>query len=228
MTSAHSTRNTSIRTRKIRGEESFVSSISIAEREAGPAGIAGVIRWVSVYRAPIWHSGAEKKDQIRLDSGVETEPVAETGLGLVRIFADTVLLPLISGILDDRFVPGGAGRDRLGALDPDGHRMGGATAHRQFRLGRYHLDLCGGTGRCRQRAVAGRGRCAESAAMAGRGPGGGLVAAAGGPHRRALKGDIGRSPLRRFRQRMGRGFAAPDVRLPAKSGVRIDPAGVCD
>ena len=44
MTSAHSTRNTSIRTRKIRGEDSLVSSISIAEREEGPEGIAGVIR----------------------------------------------------------------------------------------------------------------------------------------------------------------------------------------
>src|SRR5258705_11362101 len=37
--SPHSTRNTSIRTRKIRGEDSLLSSISIAEREEGPAGI---------------------------------------------------------------------------------------------------------------------------------------------------------------------------------------------
>src|SRR5712692_1609092 len=44
MTSAHSTRNTSIRTRKIRGEDNLLSSISIAEREEGPEGIAGVIR----------------------------------------------------------------------------------------------------------------------------------------------------------------------------------------
>src|SRR3954447_10732864 len=33
--SAHSTRNTSIRTRKIRGDDSLVSSISIAERVLG-------------------------------------------------------------------------------------------------------------------------------------------------------------------------------------------------
>ena len=33
--SEHSTRNTSIRTRKIRGDDSFVSSISIAERVVG-------------------------------------------------------------------------------------------------------------------------------------------------------------------------------------------------
>jgi hypothetical protein len=44
MTSAHNTRKTSIRTRKIRGEDSFVSSISIAEREGEPAGITDVIR----------------------------------------------------------------------------------------------------------------------------------------------------------------------------------------
>src|SRR3954470_3012995 len=35
----HSTRNTSIRTRKIRGEDSLLSSISIAEREEGPDAI---------------------------------------------------------------------------------------------------------------------------------------------------------------------------------------------
>ena len=43
-TSAHSTRNTSIRTRKIRGEDSLLSSISMSEREEWPEGIAGVIR----------------------------------------------------------------------------------------------------------------------------------------------------------------------------------------
>src|SRR4051794_18484308 len=50
MTSAHSTRNTSIRTRKIRGEDSLLSSISISEREEGPEGIASVIR----YEKPRW------------------------------------------------------------------------------------------------------------------------------------------------------------------------------
>src|SRR5260370_30467086 len=44
VTSAHSTRNTSIRNRKIRGEDSLVSSISIAEREEEPEGIDDVIR----------------------------------------------------------------------------------------------------------------------------------------------------------------------------------------
>ena len=41
MTSAHSTRNTSIRTRKMRGEDSLLSSISMSEREEGPEGICG-------------------------------------------------------------------------------------------------------------------------------------------------------------------------------------------
>src|SRR5258708_34378722 len=42
VTSPHSTRNTSIRNRKIRGEDSLVSSISIAEREGEPEGIDDV------------------------------------------------------------------------------------------------------------------------------------------------------------------------------------------
>src|SRR5437773_721696 len=41
VTSAHSTRNTSIRTRKIRGDDSLLSSISISEREEWPEGICG-------------------------------------------------------------------------------------------------------------------------------------------------------------------------------------------
>src|SRR2546430_269333 len=44
MTRPHSTRNTSIRTRKIRGEDSLLSSISMSERAEGPEGIACVIR----------------------------------------------------------------------------------------------------------------------------------------------------------------------------------------
>src|SRR5947209_7974624 len=63
MTREHNTRNTSIRTRKIRGEDSFVSSISMSERAEGPEGIAGVIRSKSRFGGPIWHSAAEKKDQ---------------------------------------------------------------------------------------------------------------------------------------------------------------------
>src|SRR4051794_21394408 len=73
MTSAHSTRNTSIRTRKIRGEDSLLSSISISEREEGPEGICGC-HPLRKSRAgePIWHSGLEKKagkPRFRVDDG---------------------------------------------------------------------------------------------------------------------------------------------------------------
>src|ERR1700745_2640362 len=61
MTSAHSTRNTSIRTRKIRGEDNLLSSISIAERAAGLAGIAGISVAKSRFRPPIVHSGGGEK-----------------------------------------------------------------------------------------------------------------------------------------------------------------------
>lgn len=106
--------------------------------------------------------------------------------------------------------------------------MGRARANRQFRLGRHHLDVCGWAHRRRQRALAGRGRDAEPAAMAGRRPGGDLVAAAWGPHCHSHRRHHGRSPLCGVRQGMGRPFGAPDVHVPAESGVRIDPAGVCD
>src|SRR5919106_3173409 len=73
MTSAHSTRNTSIRTRKIRGEDSLLSSISISEREEGPEGICGVSSGYEKARwRPIWHSGLEKKagkPRFRADGG---------------------------------------------------------------------------------------------------------------------------------------------------------------
>src|SRR6476660_5448519 len=78
MTSAHSTKNTSIRTRKIRGEDNLLSSISIAEREEGPESIAGVIPCDGTdFEAPIWHSPRQKKDRIRRIQGrnlVEAAP----------------------------------------------------------------------------------------------------------------------------------------------------------
>ena len=42
------------------------------------------------------------------------------------------------------------------------------------------------------------------------------------------RGHYRRSALCRLRQRMGRRFAAQDVRVSAEPGFRIDPAGVCD
>src|SRR6266851_7327574 len=79
--SPHSTRNTSIRTRKIRGEDSLLSSISIAEREEEPAGIT----MSSIARSrcsgpPIWHSGAGKKGHQGCDWGGIRELRGETGL----------------------------------------------------------------------------------------------------------------------------------------------------
>ena len=44
------------------------------------------------------------------------------------------------------------------AFGPDGGGLGGAAADRQFRLGRYHLDLFGRACRRGRRAVAGRRR----------------------------------------------------------------------
>ena len=76
--------------------------------------------------------------------------------------------------------------------------------------------------------MAGRGCGAECEAMAGRGTGGDLVGPARPPYRGAHGRDRRRPALCRLRPRMGRRFAAPDVRVSAKSGVRIDPAGVCD
>jgi hypothetical protein len=64
----------------------LVSSISIAEAGVGPEGIAGhyLLRAKRV-RAPIWHSGAGKKGQLRLVGGGNRELQRETQLGLQRI-----------------------------------------------------------------------------------------------------------------------------------------------
>src|SRR3954451_1694603 len=57
--SEHSTRNTSIRTRKIRGDDSLVSSISIAERVVDAMGRLSP-GWEGTFRASIWHSDGGK------------------------------------------------------------------------------------------------------------------------------------------------------------------------
>ncbi len=117
---------------------------------------------------------------------------------------------------------------RAVAFAPDGNRLGCSAANRQFWVGRHHLDLLARRGRGRQCAVAPRRRSAERAAVAGRGAGGGLVAAAGPAHRRAHRVHRGRPPLRRLRPGMGRQRAAADVHLPAEPGARFDPAGFGD
>jgi steroid 5-alpha reductase family enzyme len=62
------------------------------------------------------------------------------GLDL-NVFSGCLAREAISGILYGRWVSRSAGRDRAVAVGPDGGRLDGAAAHRQFRLGRYHLDL---------------------------------------------------------------------------------------
>ena len=58
--SAHSTRNTSIRTRKMRGGASFVNSSSIVEREEG--GISSdPCHPLRLFKPPIWHSAPERE-----------------------------------------------------------------------------------------------------------------------------------------------------------------------
>ena len=120
-------------------------------------------------------AAAEKKDRkASFEAGLQGNFAPKPGFDLSVFWKRCVVRP---GFCMTILVSRGAGGDRRLALDPDGGRLGGAAAHRQFRLGRYRLDLFARPGRRRQRAMAGRGRC-QCAAMAGRGPGGDLVAAA--------------------------------------------------
>src|SRR4029079_17565290 len=92
MTRLHSTRNTSIRTRKIRGDDSLLSSISMSERAEGPEGIACVIR--SKKRLLGGQYGtARLRKKIRKPSLRPTkgELDAETGLGLEGIVETLVV-----------------------------------------------------------------------------------------------------------------------------------------
>src|SRR3989440_2936893 len=99
----HSTRNTSIRTRKIRGEDSLLSSISIAEREEEPEGIT----MSSIARnrcpgPPIWHSGAGKKGHQGWVWGGIRELRGETGLRCNGHFINLRCLSQSTGFLHDR------------------------------------------------------------------------------------------------------------------------------
>src|SRR3982075_2677010 len=85
MTNAHSTRNTSIRTRKIRGEDSWLSWISISEREEGPEGIAGVIRCEKPRVAANMAQRAREKRSKGLISGEDYGNFTPNRLGLQRI-----------------------------------------------------------------------------------------------------------------------------------------------
>src|ERR1700712_5391258 len=61
--SEHSTRKTSIRTRKIRGEDSLLSSISIAEREEGAVaiGLVATCREGNIFGHNMAQRGREKR-----------------------------------------------------------------------------------------------------------------------------------------------------------------------
>src|ERR1700737_4087019 len=69
MTNAHSTRNTSIRTRKIRGEDNLLSSTSMAERGEGPDSIASVIRCGSFGVRRTMAQRDREKSWVALNSG---------------------------------------------------------------------------------------------------------------------------------------------------------------
>src|SRR4030095_11472708 len=88
MTSAHSTRNTSIRTRKIRGDDSLVSSISIAARGEGFWGIEGRHPWRKARRAVnMAQERGEKRPECLLFNQTKGEPEFETGHYLPAYFS---------------------------------------------------------------------------------------------------------------------------------------------
>src|SRR5215212_9318126 len=136
MTSAHSTRNTSIRTRKILGEDSLLSSISISEREEGPEGIGGCIR----YEKPSWGTNMAQR------AGEKSWEAAISGRRWWNLFPkpgfDISVFCNVSMSNRDFSCRPYILR-RLGhcsvVFGPDGARLGGAAADRQFRLGRYNL-----------------------------------------------------------------------------------------
>jgi hypothetical protein len=64
----------------------LVSSISIADREGEPEGIGeDYLLRGQRFGAPIWHSGAGKKDQLRIVRGENRELARETRRGLQPI-----------------------------------------------------------------------------------------------------------------------------------------------
>src|ERR1700754_4043257 len=139
MTSAHSTKNTSIRTRKIRGEDSLLSSISISEREEGPEAMCHPLRKAA--RGRQYGTAGERKKIERPDRGKDCGNFPLKPALVCGVFWTGYLSTRLFGILHDGSVSLGVGGDRRFALDPDGRRLGGAAANWQFRMGRHHLDL---------------------------------------------------------------------------------------
>src|SRR6185437_6809173 len=86
ITSAQSTRNTSIRTRKIRGEDSLASSISIVEREEGAAaGIAVSSMGTSFFRQQYGTAVPGKKPDAGGDTARTGNFAVKPRVGLYRI-----------------------------------------------------------------------------------------------------------------------------------------------
>src|SRR5882757_7899459 len=130
----------------------------MAEREEGPEGIANA----SVREQPCWAANMaqrrwEKRPEVRNSGRRKCNLGPKPGFHSC-VFCKCWPFPGIIGILHDRFLSGSAGGDGRLALGPDGGRLPGAAANRQFRLRRYHLDVFARPGRRRRRAVAGRGR----------------------------------------------------------------------
>src|SRR6516164_9908128 len=77
-TSAHRTRNTSMRTRKIRGEDNLFSSISIAEREEGPEGI------LTSVAGNLIHTMAQRQEKSAFAAGCTASGGRERQIGGTR------------------------------------------------------------------------------------------------------------------------------------------------
>src|SRR5205807_6659354 len=92
--SPHSTRNTSIRTRKIRGEDSLLSSISISEREEWPEGICGCHPLRKAALGNQYGTAGWRKKLGSRDFGqTMVEPLPETRLRHQRILERFVVQP---------------------------------------------------------------------------------------------------------------------------------------
>src|SRR5215468_1056716 len=129
MTSAQSTRNTSIRTRKIRGDESLVSSTSIAARGEGFWGIAGGIHGVKARSGRQYGTGrgGKKAGVSAFQSDQRGNRKLKPGIIPARIFAMFDVCVRDIGILHDADFPCGPRSDCGLPFHSDGRRLGGAA-----------------------------------------------------------------------------------------------------
>src|SRR5216683_1387997 len=102
VTSPHSTRNTSMRNRKIRGEDSLASSISIAEREEEPEGIDDVIRCEEPISGTNMAQRCREKRPVEERLGRKRELRGETGLRPNAYFTNFTRLRRLTGFLPQK------------------------------------------------------------------------------------------------------------------------------